>query len=144
MGSSKYRVYICTGPNCGPKGSGRLIGLLEAELERLEIRDSVSVTGGGCQSHCETGPTMVVFPGPVFYERVDRARLERIAIEHLAGGEPVTEYFWDKNRQPHKIIPGREFSKGFDPSSLGRTSVEGSSKQKSKPRKAYEVDDFKW
>lgn len=118
--------------------------MLEDELERLEIRDSVSVMGGGCQSHCETGPTMVVFPGPVFYERVDRERLQRIALEHFARGVPVTEYFWDKNRAPRKIIPGREFSKGFDPSSLGRTSTTGTQKQKVRPRKTYEVDDFKW
>jgi len=143
MSRAKYRVYVCVGPNCGPKGSARLEGALERELADQGIDEEVSITMGGCQSHCETGPTMVVYPGPVFYERVDKSRLRRIVAEHFAADRPVSEYFWDRNRPPRKIIPGRDFSKGFDPSSFGRTHQEDKPR-KPKPRKTYEVDDFKW
>lgn len=138
----KYRVYICVGPNCGPKGSAKLAGALESELEGLGMDETqVSITLGGCQSHCETGPTMVVYPGPVFYERVDRDRLRRIAVEHFLEDTPVPEFFWDKNRPPRKIIPGRQFSKDYDPTSSFKNTDQP---RKPKPRKTYEVDDFKW
>src|SRR4051812_19023974 len=103
---AKYRVYICVGPNCGPKGSPRLEGMLERELTALGLEEEVSITMGGCQSHCETGPTMVVYPGPVFYEKMDLERLRRIAMEHFANDVPISEFFWDRTRPPRKIIPG--------------------------------------
>src|SRR5215216_1884701 len=91
---SNYRVYICCGPNCGPKGSRLLLDFLEDEVKRLALGDRVSVFPAGCQAHCETGPTMIVYPGPVYYQEVDRERLKRIAREHLAQDNPVNEYFW--------------------------------------------------
>jgi len=143
MSRAKYRVYICVGPNCGPKGSARLSGTLEIELAQLNLEEDVSITMGGCQSHCETGPTMVVYPGPVFYEHIDRDRLRRIAREHLANDTPVPEFFWDKNRPPRKIIPGNPATGSFDTSILSRQNPD-SKPRKPKPSKVYDVDDFKW
>jgi (2Fe-2S) ferredoxin len=143
MTKAKYRVYICVGPNCGPKGSPKLAGMLERELETLGLDGEVSITMGGCQSHCETGPTMVVFPGPVFYEGMNLDRLRRVAKEHFANDTPVTEYFWDRTRPPRKIIPGNNGSVPIDIAASNRNKQEDRPR-KPKPRKIYDVDDFKW
>ena len=94
MKQTDYRAYICCGPNCGPKGSVRLLTVLEEEVERQGMSSRVEVLPTGCQSHCETGPTMVVYPGPVYYQEVDATRLARIVREHFGSGAPVKEYFW--------------------------------------------------
>jgi NADP-reducing hydrogenase subunit HndC len=138
-----YRVYVCCGPNCGPKGSRDLLDFLEAEVERLALQERVRVFPGGCQTHCETGPTMVVYPGPVFYEAIDRQRLQRIAHEHFVKGSPVAEYFWSgppaytSSAKKPLTMPAGVPSFKNDPSRDAR-------QPKPKPRKTYEVDDFKW
>jgi (2Fe-2S) ferredoxin len=90
----QYRAYVCCGPNCGPKDSRALLDLLVREVERAGLAGRVSVLPTGCQNHCESGPTMVVYPGPVFYQQVSRERLHRIVQEHFGEHRPVEEYFW--------------------------------------------------
>ena len=135
---------MCCGRNCGPKGSRQLVDFLEDEVERLSLEDRVVVYPGGCQNHCDSGPTMVIYPGPVFYQEVDRQRIRRIALEHLANDKPVAEYFWVDTGQ---IRPD------FRPTRIIPAPVQGPSQQtprkeqpptKSTRKKTYEVDDFKW
>jgi len=137
-----YRVYICCGINCGPKGSRQLLDFLEDEVRRLALEDQVRVFPGGCQNHCESGPTMVVYPGPTFYQEVDRTRIQRIAREHFANDRPVAEYFWQGPR-----VPGRPFKKplpDFRPAGRRDDGRKPEREQKPRPRKTYDVDDFKW
>jgi len=104
MEKAKYRAYLCCGPNCGPKGAVALLDFLASEVERLGLEDQVSVAATGCQAHCESGPTMVVFPGPTYYQAIDRDRLVRIVAQHFVGDEPVRKYFWTGVRR--RIFPG--------------------------------------
>ena len=138
-----YRVYICCGLNCGPKGSRDLVRFLEEEVRKLALEESVSIYPGGCQNHCESGPTIVVYPGPTYYQEVDRPRLQRIAREHLANDSPVVEYFWQGPlglSRPFKKPPT-----GFrPPATPGYDSPKPRQEQKARPKKTYEVDDFKW
>lgn len=143
MNPTTYRVYICTGPNCGPKGSARLVDALQEEIDSLGLQEKVSILAGGCQSHCETGPSLVVYPGPVFYQYVDKGRLRRIAREHLSNGAPVSDYLWvDPAKRPWRERPSPLKSGPASPPTFGSKSEEKSRKEK--PRKTYDVDDFKW
>ncbi len=144
MEQTEYRAYICCGPNCGPKGSVRLLSVLEEEVARQGMSGRVSVLPTGCQSHCETGPTMVVYPGPVYYQEVDPARLARIVREHFGRGMPVKEYFW-LGPHPKRL---QVYDRAAD--TIQRTKEEGDTtprtperKPKERPRRP-EVDDFKW
>ncbi|MEA2576268.1 MAG: hypothetical protein QOH93_3566 [Chloroflexia bacterium] len=144
MSQTDYRAYICCGPNCGPKGSVRLLTVLEEEVERQGMSARVSVLPTGCQSHCETGPTMVVYPGPVYYQEVDAARLSRIVQEHFGRGTPVKEYFW--------LGPHPKRLQVFDRSAYGArfkqaevdTQVRDQDRKPKERRATPEVDDFKW
>lgn len=142
MENTEYRAYICCGPNCGPKGSARLLDVLEEELERQDMSERVSVLPTGCQSHCETGPTMVVYPGPVYYEEVDDARLERIVREHFGRGIPVKEFFWTGVKKRITFLERAERRPGLTSFPQIATSETAPKPRPQKPRP--EVDDFKW
>jgi (2Fe-2S) ferredoxin len=146
MEKPQFRAYLCCGPNCGPKGASALIDFLSAEIERNELENKVSVAATGCQAHCESGPTMVVFPGPTFYQAIDRERLVRIVAQHFVGGQPVQEYFWTGVR--HRIIPGQPQTKPIPMPFQGageRPKPPAPPPPRPKPKRPPpEVDDFKW
>jgi (2Fe-2S) ferredoxin len=89
---------------------------------------------------------MVVYPGPVYYQEVDRERIGRIISEHFVGGEPVREYFWNGVRRrivPEKK-PGMNLTPVF-PRQDARAQAQSSKPKKQRPQRSYEdVDDFKW
>ena len=140
---TEYRAYICCGANCGPKGSARLLDVLEEELERQGMSSRVSVLPTGCQSHCETGPTMVVYPGPVYYEEMDDARLEVIVREHFGRGVPVKAFFWTGLRPRRLTFLDRAERRPLPTNAQPGTVPDSTPRQKqTKPRP--DVDDFKW
>jgi (2Fe-2S) ferredoxin len=86
---------------------------------------------------------MVVYPGPVFYQEVDRQRIVRIAAEHFVSDRPVADYFWVDASGYKPVRPGK-VAITWEP--LPRKPLPRKSEQ---PRpetrkKSYDVDDFKW
>src|SRR3954468_7715177 len=88
------RAYICCGANCSLKRSSRLVDVLQREVDAAGLDDEVEVMPGGCQSHCERGISMVVWPGPTHYELRDEKKLRPIVRGHLGLGGQVREYFY--------------------------------------------------
>ena len=145
VASTKYRAYLCCGRNCGPKGSGDLLDFLAGEVERLGIEHQVTVLPTGCQSHCESGPTMVIYPGPVYYQAVDETRLREIAQAHLRDGMPVQKYFWTGT--PLRIGPSEKDASDLwvgKERLLNRKNPRGQGVPPQKKEKPRDVDDFKW
>jgi (2Fe-2S) ferredoxin len=144
MEQTEYRAYICCGPNCTPKGSARLLTVLEEEVARQGMSERVSVLPTGCQSHCETGPTMVVYPGPVYYQEVDPSRLTRIVREHFGRGTPVKDFFWTGPYPKRlQVFDRSAFTPGFAPTPQSSAPQKPSGKPRER-RMRPEVDDFKW
>ena len=85
----EYRVHICFGPNCTPRGSRELLPLLQEALFEAGISDKVEVLSTSCRNRCEFGPSVNVYPGNHFYAHVDPEGLIEIVIEHLMSGRPV-------------------------------------------------------
>ena len=86
-----YRAYLCAGPNCSSRGCAALLRQLEAALWERGLDTQVELTTGGCQDHCDYGPNLLIWPGPVRYAQLDADAVSRIVEQHLAGGEPVAE-----------------------------------------------------
>jgi len=82
-----HRVHLCLGPNCSARGSRALLPLLEAAVARAGLADTVEVLATTCRNRCDYGPSMNVYPGPVFYNLLDDEAVEEIVARHLAGGE---------------------------------------------------------
>jgi (2Fe-2S) ferredoxin len=89
---SRYRVHLCFGPNCTPRGSRTLLPVLEAAIRRAGLSDKVEIIATSCRNRCDFGPSMNVYPGPVFYAEVTEEAIEEIVREHLAGGRVVERW----------------------------------------------------
>jgi len=91
MEQLRYRAYLCAGPHCSSRGCAALLRQLEAALWQRGLDDAVELHAGGCQDHCDYGPNLLIWPGPVRYAQLDADAIARIVEQHLAGGEPVAD-----------------------------------------------------
>lgn len=89
-----YRVHLCFGPNCTPRGSRALLPVLEAAVAAEGIGDRVEIIASTCRDRCDYGPSMNVYPGPVFYNELTPEAIEEIVREHLRDGRPVGRWFF--------------------------------------------------
>ena len=98
-----FRVHLCFGPNCTPRGSRALLPVLEAAIARAGLTDLVEVIATTCRDRCDYGPSMNVYPGPVFYNELTPEAIEEIVGEHLACGRPVDRWrFRPKVNRPER------------------------------------------
>ena len=87
-------MHLCFGPNCTPRGSRALLPVLEAALANAGIADRVEVLATSCRNRCDYGPSMNVYPGPVFYNHLTAEAIDEIVREHLVGGKPVERWLY--------------------------------------------------
>jgi (2Fe-2S) ferredoxin len=88
----KYRIYLCGGPTCTPKGRDKLLKILEDELWAWQLDGEVDVRVSGCQDRCDYAPNITVWPGPYHYSNLTPEAIVRIVEQHLLGGQPVQEF----------------------------------------------------
>jgi (2Fe-2S) ferredoxin len=88
----KFRIYLCGGPTCTPKGRDALLRTLQDELWAWELEDVVDVRVSGCQDRCDYAPNMTVWPGPYHYSALTPAAIKQIVEQHLLNGQLVREY----------------------------------------------------
>lgn len=100
---ARYRIHLCFGPNCTPRGSRDLLPVLEAALRRAGIADQVEVFATSCRNRCDFGPSMNVYPGPVFYNHLTPAAIEEIVRSHLLGGVPVERWRYQEPRASRAV-----------------------------------------
>lgn len=68
--------------------------MLEAALARAGLTDRVEIIITGCRSRCDYGPSMNVYPGPVFYNQLTPEAIEEIVVQHIGAGHPVERWFF--------------------------------------------------
>jgi len=88
----KYRIYLCGGSSCTPRGRDALLRVLEDELWAAQLDDVVDVRVSGCQDRCDFAPNMTVWPGPHHYSNLTPAAIKQIVEQHLLKGQPVSEF----------------------------------------------------
>lgn len=101
---ARYRVHLCFGPNCSPRGSRSLLPILEDAVARAGLEGEVEILVTSCRNRCDFGPSMNVYPGPVFYNELTPEAIEEIVREHFVGGRPVERW---RFRPPVGRIGGR-------------------------------------
>ena len=100
-----YRVHVCCGPSCTRFNPKELLKALEDELAAQGLEDQVSIQLSACRNRCEQSPSLNVYPGPVFYNRLTPEAVRAIVRQHLNGGDPVQEWLFTPGRKP-TVPPG--------------------------------------
>lgn len=90
--AATYRVHLCFGPNCTPRGSRALLPTLLSAIARAGLGDRVEVIATTCRNRCDDGPSLNVYPGPVFYNYLTAEAIEEIVAEHLTHNRPVERW----------------------------------------------------
>lgn len=71
-----------------------MLPVLEAAIAREGLAGKVEVMVSTCRDRCDYGPSMNVYPGPIFYNELTAEAIEEIVIEHLAADRPVARWFF--------------------------------------------------
>jgi (2Fe-2S) ferredoxin len=66
--------------------------VLQKAIFEAGIADKVEVVATTCRNRCDWGPSVNVYPGPVFYADVTPEAIAAIVREHLVGGSPVERF----------------------------------------------------
>jgi (2Fe-2S) ferredoxin len=90
--SRHYRVHLCFGPNCSARGSRELLPALERAVREEGLAGQVEILATTCRNRCDYGPSLNVYPGPVFYNGIDAPAVREIVRRHLANDEVVAEW----------------------------------------------------
>jgi (2Fe-2S) ferredoxin len=90
-------VFICQNQRpanhprgcCRDKGSQEMHAYMKARAKELGIKNT-RINQSGCLERCEMGPSMVVYPGGVWYTYRTKEDIDEILQSHLIGGKIVT------------------------------------------------------
>ena len=58
---------------------------LEQAVRAAGLADQVEILATTCRNRCDYGPSLNVYPGPVFYNQIDAGAIRDIVDGHLAG-----------------------------------------------------------
>jgi len=88
-GTKEYQVMVCSGTGCASSGSDPLKDELIRRLKQNRLERRVKVFTTGCFGFCKLGPIMVIHPGEVFYQLVEKKDLDEIIKVHFIQGQVV-------------------------------------------------------
>ncbi|MEP7273274.1 MAG: (2Fe-2S) ferredoxin domain-containing protein [Acidobacteriota bacterium] len=97
MALFEHHIFICTNKRppenprgcCDPEGLGELQLAFKKELVARGLKDTTRANKAGCLEQCEHGPSVVVYPGAVWYGGVQLQDVAEIVESHIVKGEPV-------------------------------------------------------
>lgn len=83
----KRNVLVCQGTGCLSGGAAESLSLLQAEITRLDLEESVELKPTGCHGFCQRGPLVVVEPEGIFYSKVGPDDVAEVAQSLLPEGK---------------------------------------------------------
>jgi NADH-quinone oxidoreductase subunit F len=94
----RYRstILICGGTGCVAAGSLKIHDQFLREVRKHKLQDEVNVVLTGCNGICDQGPVVVVYPGGIFYHRLEEIAVARITEEHLLKGRIAKEFLYER------------------------------------------------
>ena len=97
-------VLICSSTGCLASGSAGVYEAMSAEVQRRGLEDEIKVVIGGCRGFCAMGPVLDIYPGGIFYVRIQPADVSEIVEETLVKGR-IVERLCYKDPTTQEIIP---------------------------------------
>lgn len=68
--------------------------ILEDAVHDAGLDRHVELLATTCRNRCDYGPSLNVYPGPIFYNLIDAAAIGDIVSEHLACGRMVAHWLY--------------------------------------------------
>jgi len=91
----RYHVFVCTqqkpegAPCCSAGGFGKLLEVLQSELQKQGLFNAVQVTSCGCLGLCEGGPEMIIYPEGIWYTGLKVENIVEIVRSHFLNGRAI-------------------------------------------------------
>ena len=85
----KSFISICAGTGCRASESESVINAFKEEIKFLGLQNKVRVKVTGCHGFCEKGPIVVIHPGAIFYQNVEKEDVLEIVSETIIGGKII-------------------------------------------------------
>lgn len=90
-------IFICTNNrpaehprgSCAARGGEELVAGFKQALRAEGLHTQVRANKAGCLDTCECGPSVVVYPDGVWYQKVTPEDVAEIVEKHIKGGSPV-------------------------------------------------------
>lgn len=79
----KKHIYVCENVDCASKGSISLINKIRSSIKKHGRQTDFRVSRSSCLGRCGEGPTVVVYPDGIWYQRVNESDAEELVAEHL-------------------------------------------------------------
>ncbi len=68
--------------------------ILERAVQEAGLSDRVEILATTCRNRCDYGPSLNVYPGPVFYNLVDKTAISEIVIGHLGNDDIADQWLF--------------------------------------------------
>lgn len=99
MNKPNHHIFVCMSfraggdqlGKCAKKGSGQLLGYLEAELSDRGMSD-FQVSSVGCLKLCDHGPIMIIYPEGLWYGAVDSEEAIDEILDACEANRPCEKY----------------------------------------------------
>jgi (2Fe-2S) ferredoxin len=99
----KRHVFVCLNERdpadargcCKQRGSEQIFKALKEGTAKAGLQGDVRVNRAGCLDHCESGPSVVIYPEAVWYHVPTVEDAEEIVREHVVGGRVVERLLMD-------------------------------------------------
>jgi (2Fe-2S) ferredoxin len=91
-------IFVCTNQRppehprgcCSARGSEEIREAFKQEIISRGLKGKVRANAAGCLDHCETGPTVVIYPEGCWYRVQTAADVKEIMEKHIEGGKIVS------------------------------------------------------
>ncbi|HHG83538.1 MAG TPA: (2Fe-2S) ferredoxin domain-containing protein [Bacteroidetes bacterium] len=102
MRFEKY-IFVCTNErpegharcSCGRQGSLEILAEFKRLIKARRLPLKIRVNKTGCMELCEIGPSILVHPDNIWYQKVAVTDVEEIIDAHIIGGKPVKRLLAD-------------------------------------------------
>lgn len=68
--------------------------ILDQAVRESRLADRVEVLATTCRNRCDYGPSLNVYPGPVFYNLLDENAIRQIVDSHLDHGRVADQWLF--------------------------------------------------
>lgn len=104
---TEHRILICGGIPCTSLGCKKVKEALEDEMEKQGAAGKVPLEMVGCIGDCSLGPTLIIFPEGIIYQKLKPEDARDIVREHIIQGRIVEELL-HRDPQSEAILHKRE------------------------------------